>query len=71
MTDLGIPTGIVTPVHQRWNWVEVTAGGDAGFYWLRAEPKRWYALYPSFWLMVIRTRSLMPSADVVIEETEP
>lgn len=58
-------------VASRWSWLRVESSGPDkdGWWTLKAEPKRWYALYPSFWLMAFRSRSLMPTAaDLEIEE---
>lgn len=45
-------------------WLDYTTSGpDAdGFYTLTATPKRFYWLHLSFWVMVIKSRSLMPTA---------
>jgi hypothetical protein len=59
-------------VTSRWSWLDITSGGpdEDGMFWLTAMPKPRYWLYPSFWLMALRSRSLMPTAaDIEVEET--
>ena len=49
----------------RWTgWLDFETSGpdDKGMWTLTATPKRRYWLHPSFWVMVVRSRSFMPTA---------
>lgn len=52
------------------SWLHATSEGpdDKGFWTLTVKPRRWFALYPSFWIFAIRHLRLRPFESQPIEE---
>lgn len=50
-------------------WLDFEDGTEPdGTVWLIAKPKRFYWLHLSFWVMAIRSRSLMPTAPRIEDQ---